>query len=40
LLEQGVAIPGCAAADRAPIYQEIQQIIHDDIPYVFVTGSE
>lgn len=39
LLEQGIAVPGCAPADRAPIYQEIQQIIHDDVPYVFVTGS-
>ncbi len=39
LLEQGVSVPGCAPADRAPFYTEIQQIIHDDIPYVFVTGS-
>jgi len=39
LLEDGVAVPGCATEDRAPFYQEIQQIIHDDIPYVFVTGS-
>ncbi len=39
LLEQGVSVPGCAADERATFYQEIQQIIHDDIPYVFVTGS-
>lgn len=39
LLEAGVTVPGCAAEDRAPIYQEIQQIIHDDIPYLFITGS-
>ncbi len=39
LLEQGLEVPGCAAEDRAPIYYEIQQIIHDDIPYLFVTGS-
>ncbi len=39
LLEQGLAVPGCAAEDRAPIYYEIQQIIHDDIPYLFVTGT-
>ena len=39
LLEQGVSVPGCAVEDRAPFYQEIQQIIHDDIPYLFVTGS-
>lgn len=39
LLEQGLAVPGCAPEDRAPIYKQIQQIIHDDIPYVFVTGG-
>jgi len=39
LLEQAVSVPGCATDDRAPFYHEIQKIIHDDIPYVFVTGS-
>ena len=39
LLDAGIAIPGCAVADAAPIYQQIQQIIHDDIPYIFVSGS-
>ncbi len=39
LLDAGISVPGCAPEDRAPIYQEIQQIIHDDIPYVFVTGT-
>ncbi len=39
LLEQGLSVPGCAAADRAPIYQEIQRIVYEDIPYLFVTGS-
>ncbi|MFQ5420666.1 MAG: hypothetical protein ACE5EY_09945, partial [Anaerolineae bacterium] len=39
LLEDGVSVPGCAPEDRAPFYQQIQQIIHDDIPYVFVTGT-
>lgn len=39
LLDAGIAVPGCATAERAPIYQQIQQIIHDDIPYIFVTGS-
>jgi len=38
LLEQGYSVPGCATADRAPYYKQIQQIIHDDIPYVFVSG--
>ncbi len=39
LLEQGVSVPGCAPEDRAPYYKEIQQIIHEDVPYVFVTGT-
>ncbi|MGB5052455.1 MAG: ABC transporter substrate-binding protein, partial [Caldilineaceae bacterium] len=39
LLKTGLAVPGCDPAERAPYYKEIQQIIHDEIPYVFVTGS-
>jgi peptide/nickel transport system substrate-binding protein len=39
LLKEGVSIPGCAPEDRAPYYQEIQQIIHEEIPYLFVTGG-
>ncbi len=39
LLEQGVSVPGCAPEDRAPYYKEIQQIINEDVPYVFVTGT-
>jgi len=39
LLQQGVTVPGCAPEERAPYYQQIQQIIHDDIPYIFVTGG-
>lgn len=39
LLEQGVSVPGCDTAKRAPAYKEIQQIIHDDVPYVFISGG-
>lgn len=39
LLEDGVAVPGCATEERAPFYYDIQQIIHDDVPYVFIAGS-
>ena len=39
LLKTGLAVPGCDPAERAPYYKEIQQLIHDDIPYVFVTGT-
>lgn len=39
LLKAGLSVPGCDPAERAPYYKEIQQIIHDEIPYVFVSGS-
>ena len=39
LLQKGVTVPGCVPEERAPYYQQIQQIIHDDIPYVFITGG-
>ena len=39
LLEQGVSVVGCKSEDRAPAYKQIQQIIHDDVPYVFISGG-
>ncbi len=39
LLKDGYAVPGCAPADRAPIYKRIQEIIYDDVPYVFISGG-
>jgi peptide/nickel transport system substrate-binding protein len=39
LLEQGLAVVGCGTAERAPYYKEIQKIIHDDVPYVFISGG-
>jgi peptide/nickel transport system substrate-binding protein len=39
LLEQGVTVVGCEPEDRAEYYKQIQQIIHDDVPYVFVSGN-
>ena len=38
LLVDGYSVPGCKPEDRAPIYKEIQQIIHDDVPYIFLNG--
>ena len=32
-------MPGCSTEERAPYYKEIQQIIHDDVPYVFISGG-
>jgi peptide/nickel transport system substrate-binding protein len=39
LLAQGVTVPGCAPEDRAPIYKEIQSIVHDQVPYIFLSGG-
>ena len=39
LLAAGVSVPGCDPAVRAPYYKQIQQIIHDDVPYVFISGG-
>lgn len=39
LLVKGYSVPGCKPEDRAPIYKEIQKIIHDEVPYIFVTGT-
>lgn len=39
LLTQAVTVSGCAPEDRAPLYKEIQQIIHNDLPYVMLSGT-
>lgn len=39
LLDQGVSVAGCDTAERASFYKEIQQIIHDEVPYVFISGG-
>lgn len=39
LLKAGLSVPGCDPAERAPYYKEVQQIIHDEIPYVFLSGT-
>ena len=33
------SIPGCNPADRAPLYKQIQRILHDDVAYVFLFGN-
>ncbi|MBX2998727.1 MAG: hypothetical protein KF893_09485 [Caldilineaceae bacterium] len=38
LLAQGVSVPGCDPQERAAYYYEIQEIIHDELPYIFVRG--
>lgn len=36
LLASGRTVPGCATEDRAPIYQQVQEIALSDVPYDFV----
>lgn len=38
LLREGLTTPGCQPQDRAPIYREIQQILYNDRPYIFLAG--
>ncbi|MBK8051668.1 MAG: hypothetical protein IPK16_34020 [Anaerolineales bacterium] len=39
LLAQANSLPGCKPEDRAPIYREVQQILHDELPYIFLVGA-
>lgn len=39
LLEEGVSVVGCSTEERGPIYKQIQEIIHGDVPYIFVSGT-
>jgi len=39
LLEEGVSVPDCSIEKRTPIYKKIQEIIHADVPYIFVSGT-
>ena len=39
LLAEANSVPGCQPEDRAPLYKQIQRIIHDDLPYIFITGA-
>ncbi len=39
LLDAGNAMPGCAPSDRLPVYRQIQRIIYDDLPYIFLVGD-
>lgn len=36
LFQQAATVPGCDTAARKAIYDQIQQILHDDAPYVFL----
>jgi peptide/nickel transport system substrate-binding protein len=36
----GNSVPGCAPEDRAQYYKEIQEVIKEDVPYIFITGTQ
>ncbi len=39
LLAEANRVPGCRPEDRAPLYKEIQRLIQDDLPYIFISGA-
>lgn len=39
LLDQARTMPGCAVEDLQPLYQQIQQIARDDVPYDWVVST-
>lgn len=38
LFDESLPKSGCHSAEQALIYKEIQSIIHEDLPYIFLTG--
>jgi peptide/nickel transport system substrate-binding protein len=39
LLQQANTMQGCKPEDRAPLYKQVQQLIHEDLPYIFISGA-
>lgn len=39
LLDEARTMPGCAVEDLEPLYQRIQQIAHDDVPYDWTVSN-
>jgi len=40
LLDEARALPGCDQAERAELYGEIQQILHDESPWIWIGGGK
>lgn len=40
LFAQARTLPGCDQAERKELYDQIQQILHDDLPFFYVNTSE
>ena len=39
LLDTALTLPGCDPAERAALYHEAYQILHDEVPWIWVGGS-
>lgn len=39
LLDQARALPGCDQAERKVLYDEVQQILHDEVPWIWIGTS-
>jgi peptide/nickel transport system substrate-binding protein len=39
LLDEARTLPGCPVPERAKLYQQIQQIAHDDVPYDWTVST-
>jgi ABC-type transport system substrate-binding protein len=39
LLDEARALPGCDQGERAELYGEIQQILHDESPWIWIGGG-
>ena len=39
LFAQARTVPGCDSAERKVLYDEIQQILHDELPFFYVNTS-
>ncbi len=39
-MDEGRSVAGCALEDRAPFYKQVQAQIKEDVPYIFITGSQ
>ncbi|MCU0497350.1 MAG: ABC transporter substrate-binding protein [Anaerolineae bacterium] len=40
LLDEARALPGCDLEERAALYGEVQQILHDESPWIWIGGSK
>lgn len=39
LLEQARTLPGCDQAERAELYKQVQEILHEDVPWMLLSTS-